>query len=420
MKLVRTITALLLAPALVVLGVPIAAQDQGGGGDFSADQLEQLVAPIALYPDALLMQILMAATYPLEVVDAARWVQKNPGLKGSQLDDALKGEDWDPSVKSMCEFPDVLKRMNDNLDWTKDLGDAFLGQQQTLLDTVQRLRIKAHDKGNLKTTKEQTVTVQQDKTIVIQQADPQVIYVPTYDPVVVYGMPPPVYPYYPAVYAYPPGAAFFGFAAGVAVGAALWGGCSWGWGNNNVNVNVNNYNNYNKNTNNNWNQNNLKNTSGNKQNWQHNPQHREGVNYRNNQTAQKFGGTGKSNRVSQDQARGYAQNRGMDTGRGSQAGTGNRAGGQQLGGRQGAQQTGARQGGAQGGQRAQGGGGQKAGQGKDSAFSGASKGGSLDRSASSRGASSRSSSGAKSGGGSHGGAKASGGGRSGGGGGRKR
>src|SRR4029079_2092038 len=188
---------------------------------FTASQLEQMAAPIALYPDSLLMQILMASTYPLEVVEAARWVEANPELKDEKkIDEALKKEDWDPSVKSIVKFPDIIKKMNKNLDWTRDIGDAFLGQQSELLDAVQRMRGKAHEAGNLKSGKEQTVTVQEDKTIVIQQTNPEVIYVPSYNPTVVYGpyWPPPVY--YPTMYAYPPGAAFFTFSMGMMWGAA--------------------------------------------------------------------------------------------------------------------------------------------------------------------------------------------------------
>jgi len=128
--------------------VPAAAQDT----KFSSAQLAQLVAPIALYPEGLAVQILMAATYPLEIVEAARWRTKNASLNGDALDKALESQDWDPSVESLTHFPDVLQRMSDNLDWTKDLGDAFLGQKDEVLDTVQRMRAKAYDSGALKTT----------------------------------------------------------------------------------------------------------------------------------------------------------------------------------------------------------------------------------------------------------------------------
>ena len=201
-------------------------------GGFDTEKLEQLVAPIALYPDALLMQILMASTYPLEVVEADRWIRDKPELKGDELDKALLEKDWDPSVKSLTTLPSVLKQMSENLDWSQDLGDAFLAQENDLLDTVQRMRGLAYDAGNLETTEQQSVTQQEDRIIVIESSSPEVIYVPTYSPTVVYG-PSWGYPYwyYPRWY-YPPapGYGFVAFSAGVVVGAAIWGGCRWGWG----------------------------------------------------------------------------------------------------------------------------------------------------------------------------------------------
>ena len=269
---------------------------------FSKDQLEQLVAPIALYSDSLLMQILMAATYPLEIVQADRFMRAHADLKDAKLEEALKAEDWDPSVKSLCTLPDLLKKLSENLDWTQDLGDAFLGQKDELLDTVQVMRGKAHESGNLKTTEQQVVTVQQDKIIVIQSPSPEVVYVPTYSPTVVYGgwgypsyYYPPMYPYYP------PGAGLVTFGVGMAVGAAIWGNCNWGWGHNDVNINVDRYNNFNRNTNINHN-----NLSGNRANWNHDAGHRGGVNYQNSKVAGKYGGTAGTNRVSQSQARGYS------------------------------------------------------------------------------------------------------------------
>jgi hypothetical protein len=160
---------------------------QATAAGFSKEQLEQIVAPMALYPDPVVSLMLMASTYPLEIVQAARWVKANPGLKDKALEEALKQHDWDASVKSMCGFPDVLKQMDENLDWTQDLGDAFLAQKTELMDTIQRMRGKAYDSGNLKTTEQQVVTQQPDKIIVVEPADPQVIYVPTYSSTVVYG-----------------------------------------------------------------------------------------------------------------------------------------------------------------------------------------------------------------------------------------
>jgi len=262
---------------------------------FSAEQLEQIVAPIALYPDSLVMQILMASTYPLEIVEAARWVEKNPGLTGKALDAALQEQNWDPAIKVMCGFPTVIAEMSDNLDWTRDLGDAVLDQKTELLDAVQRMRDKAYEAGNLKTTEQQVVTRQADKIIVIESKSPEVIYVPTYSPVVVYG-PSWYYPtyYYPALYVPPPpGYGLMLFGAGVAWGAYLHGGCSWGWGHGDIDVNVKNEYNFNRNTN-------VGNGS-----WKHDAEHRKGVNYRSGQTAKLYGGSGAGSRVTRDQARGY-------------------------------------------------------------------------------------------------------------------
>ena len=171
---------------------------------FTQAQLEQLVAPIALYPDGLIVQILISSTYPLEVVEAARWRTKNKDLKDDALDKALESQDWDPSLKTLTKFPEVLQRMSDNLDWTKDLGDAFLASQADVMDTIQRMRAKAMDTGSLKTTEQQTVTkevVNNKETIVIQPSNPEVVYVPQYESSPqVYG---PSYaypqPYYPAM-----------------------------------------------------------------------------------------------------------------------------------------------------------------------------------------------------------------------------
>jgi len=290
------------------------------GGGFDIEQLEQLVAPIALYPDSLLMQILMASTYPLEVVEADRWIREQPDLTGDALDEALLDKDWDPSIKSLTTLPDTLKQMSENLDWTQDLGDAFLAQESELLDTVQHMRDKAYEAGNLETTEQQTVVQQEDKIIVIESSSPEVIYVPTYSPVVVYG-PTWGYPhwYYPRWY-YPPrpGYGFVAFGAGVVVGAAIWGGCRWGWGRSNVNININRHNEFNRNTNRNFDRNRANNRQGGKGNWQHNPSHRKGVNYGSSNVAKKYGASSGSNRVTRDQARGRPS-----------AGTSNRASGVQ-------------------------------------------------------------------------------------------
>src|SRR5512136_1936968 len=182
----------------------ILAQSAEEPKTFKQEELDQILAPIALYPDELLSQVLMASTYPLEVVQAERWAKQNKSLKGDALTNALEKQDWDPSVKSLVNFPDVLTMMSEKLDWTQKLGDAFLEQQKEVLGTIQKLRQKAEEEGNLKATSEQEVVVdEQTKTIVIEPANPEVFYVPTYDPTVVYGA--WWYPAYPPYYYYPPG-----------------------------------------------------------------------------------------------------------------------------------------------------------------------------------------------------------------------
>src|SRR5207344_1764594 len=167
------------------VSVPAArAQDTAKpAAQFKPEELEAIVAPIALYPDALLAQVLMASTYPLEIVEAARWSKANPSLKEQALQDALQKQSWDPSVKSLAAFPTVLQMMNDKLDMTQKLGDAFLGQQKDVMLAVQRLRAKAQAAGNLKSGKEQTITTEQDGNttiIMIEPSQPNVVYVPSY------------------------------------------------------------------------------------------------------------------------------------------------------------------------------------------------------------------------------------------------
>src|SRR5258707_3770791 len=191
------------------------------------EQLQQLVAPIALYPDALVAQILAVSTFPEQVVEADRWVQAHPDLKGDDLGQAVEQQPWDPSVKALAAFPSVLGNMDKNLSWTSSLGDAYYNQEQDVMDAVQVMRQKAEESGNLKTTPQQTVT-SQGPTIVIQPADPEVVYVPAYDPWVVYGGPivawPGWYPY--------PGIWYGGPSLSFCVGVGMWffvGVCG-GWG----------------------------------------------------------------------------------------------------------------------------------------------------------------------------------------------
>src|SRR5882724_8703125 len=258
------------------------------------DQLDSLVAPIALYPDPLLAQTLAASTYPLEVIQLEQWMEKNPNLKGKALADAVAKQPWDPSIQALVEFPDVVQRMGGNIQWTTDLGNAFLAQESDVMGAVQRMRAKAQGTGNLKTSAQSVVkteTVPSGKQVIeIQQANPDVVYVPSYDPTVVYGAAPVEYPYYPYTYpGYVPGTAL-AWGAGIALGAAAWGAWGGNWGNcdwNGGNVNINNNNNVNKN--NTFNRNVSRQGQG---NWQHNAQHRGNAPYGNRQTANKYGGRG--------------------------------------------------------------------------------------------------------------------------------
>ena len=296
-----------------------------------ADQLDSLVAPVALYPDPLLAQVLAASTYPLEIIQLQQWLGKNKDLKDKALVDAVTKQPWDPSVQGLAALPDVVKRLADDIQWITDLGNAFLAQQSDVMDAVQRMRKKAKDAGNLKSTEQQKVetkVVESKQVIVVEQANPQVIYVPSYNPTVVYG--PPVYPYPPIVYPPPPppGAYVAGmalaFGVGMAMGAAWHGGwgynCGWG-GNNNINVNVNN--NFNRNAN--VNGGNRVNTGGGS--WQHNPQHRGAAPYSDRSTANKYGGTSRGASTSERQAnarqnQANAGNRGQSGARPNQGQTG--------------------------------------------------------------------------------------------------
>ncbi len=280
----------------------------GVSSGLASAQLEQLVAPIALYPDALVAQILMASTYPLEVVEAARWVRANPSVSGQALEDAMQGQSWDPSVKSLVAFPQVLEMMDQKLDWTTDLGNAFLAEQAAVLDAVQALRARANAAGNLESNAQQTVTVEQTaagsqpQTIVIQPANPQVVYVPAYDPTYVYG--PWPYPAYPPYYWYPPGyvaGSALWFGAGLAVGAALWGGCNWGYGD--VDIDVNRYNDFNRTD--------IKNNR-----WEHKAEHRKGAQYRDQGVREKYGKSSQGNAQAREQFRGRAEQGRQDIARG--------------------------------------------------------------------------------------------------------
>jgi hypothetical protein len=233
----------LLALALMFAVVPqhVWAQDQAADADAAApaadakpayvqqtpEQLQRLVAPIALYPDSLVAQVLAASTFPEQVVEADRWVQANPNLKGDELGKAVDQQPWDPSVKALAAFPSVLGNMDKNLSWTSSLGEAYYNQQQDVMDAVQVMRKKAEDAGNLKTTPQQKV-VEQDSAIDIEPADPDVVYVPAYNPWLVYGYPvvawPGWYPY-PGIWF---GGPYLSFGIGFPIG--WFGGFGWGWG----------------------------------------------------------------------------------------------------------------------------------------------------------------------------------------------
>ena len=357
---------------------------------FSQEQLDQLLAPVALYPDSLLTQILMASTYPLEVVKASNWMKQNKGLKGNALTAALEKQDWDPSVKSLVNFPKILAMMTDQIDWTQKLGDAFLAQQKDVMDTVQRLRAKAQAQGNLKTTKEQKVSTDKStQTIIIESANPQVIYVPSYSPSIVFGIwwypayppyvfpppyPPPAPPPPPPPPGPPPpqpppgphtgpppgpapgpqpgpqpgsppgphtgqpagtkpGPEHVSYASGISKGSA-WG-YAWGqadWKKGDVNMDVNRNTNINHNIDRTKYQQQYQNkgqvNSAGKGSWQHDPEHRQGVAYQDNATARKYGQqTGRSSQA-RSTSRGYGNNgRARDDAGSKKAGRSDKTGG---------------------------------------------------------------------------------------------
>ena len=251
-------------------------------------QLDQLMAPVALYPDSLLSQILMGATYPDDIAAAAKWSAAHTSESGDAAVKAVEGESWDPSVKSLVAFPSVMDMMGRQPDWVKSVGDAFLAQPDGVMDSVQRLRAQAQKAGNLKSTPQQKVTssTTDNKTVVvIQPADPQVVYVPSYNPTVVYGA--WAYPSYPPYYYPPPPGSVFatalvsgiGFGLGVAAVNSMWGGVNWG--HNDVDIDVNRYNNINVN-------NRIDNAKNNNVSWQHNPANRGSTPYADAGNRQRF------------------------------------------------------------------------------------------------------------------------------------
>ncbi|MEO3474732.1 DUF3300 domain-containing protein, partial [Roseomonas sp. CAU 1739] len=331
------------APAVTPRAVATAPQQDS----LTQAQLEQLLAPIALYPDDLLVQMLMASTYPLEIVQAKRWLGQgqNAALRGDALAQALVAQSWDPSIKSLVPFPDVLTMMNDQLDWTQQLGDAVLAQQQDVMNSIQVLRSRAQAAGTLQSGPQQTVNVTQTvnvpppaagapaavvapppQVITIAPTQPDTVYVPAYDPNVVYGSWP--YPQSPPAYYPPPvgwglGSALLtgmAFAGGAAIVGSLWGWGSANWGGGNINVNANRYNNINANRNQ---------ISGN--NWSHDTTHRGGVAYSNDRVrnqvgANRPGGDGANRAQARDQMRGRVDQAQRGEGIGGRGGPGGAGG----------------------------------------------------------------------------------------------
>jgi hypothetical protein len=286
----------LVASSILGIGVFAGAQEQKqpplaqaeAQPVWTADQLDNLVAPIALYPDPLLSQVLVASTYPLEVVEANQWRDRNKNLRGQALIDAAKQQPWDPSIQTLVTVPDALGRLNEDIQWTTDLGNAFLSQESDVMNAVQRMRVRADANGRLASTSQQKVIIQNQGSqpvVVIEPAYPDVIYVPVYDPFYVWGA--PVYGYYPALY-YPRYG--FGFGIGFNIGYCFagWGGWGfWGWGPSwhSHSVFVNNYffNHYGF-------QRHWHGDDRGRMAWVHNPVHRLSVPYRNRQVAERFGG----------------------------------------------------------------------------------------------------------------------------------
>jgi hypothetical protein len=276
---------LLLACGFVFAQQP-APTERAPEQPLSAEQLNTLVAPVALYPDALLSQVLVAATYPLEIVEVGQWLQRNSNLQGPKLVDAARQQNWDPSIQALVVFPDVIKRLNADIRWTTDLGNAFLSQQADVMNAVQRMRAQAMAAGKLKSNTQETVTTEKqgDRSVIeIQPANPEVVYVPYYNPAYIWG--PPSYGYYPA-WDYPYYGYGFGFGPGIYIGGFFgglyWGG--WGWGSNwyhcSIYQNNNFFNHYGYGGH----------GYGNGASWTHDPGHRQGVHYPNSTLNQRYGG----------------------------------------------------------------------------------------------------------------------------------
>lgn len=326
----------ILLATLVCLSFQAFSADADGAGGFSQAEIDQMLAPVALYPDALLSQILMASTYPADVAEAVDWSKANPDLEGDAAVEAVQDKPWDPSVASLVAFPQVLDMMRDKPQWVQQLGDAFLADPDAVMDTVQTLRHKAKEQGNLETTEQQTVSVvpasdvatteqqtvvtegsTQQTIIVIEPSNPEIVYVPAYDPVIIYGA--WWWPHYRPFYYRPlPRYGFgaglwtgIGFGVGLAITNSLWGGVNWR--NNRVDINVNRYNNINVN----------RRIDSNRRttDWKHNNKNRRGVPYRDAQTRNKYdnrvgGADGRKDYrgrdADRDRARDALKDRGVD------------------------------------------------------------------------------------------------------------
>lgn len=304
----ETLSALILFFSFSLAAQPALAQE-GDYPDpsekFSREELTQMLAPIALYPDALLTQVLMASTYPIEVIEADRWRKSNPGLEGEALDQALLAQDWDPSVKALCHFSTVLSLMSERISETTTIGNAFLAQEEEVMSTIQELRSKAYAEGNLATNSRQQVIIEKE-TIIIEPPDPRVVYVPYYDPYTIYG--PWWYPAYPPYYWGPRGVNIRG-------GISYWPGFSFGfvfgnwsyvdWRRHAVHIHVQNRPRYVRHDK--W--------FDRPGHWRHIPHHRRGVAYRDKHTARKYGQHHQRSRVFRPETRGFPDWRDRDRGR---------------------------------------------------------------------------------------------------------
>jgi hypothetical protein len=299
-KVVAVVCALLLAPGDAVFLMAQDAPPPPGPpppsqAPLAPGQLDSLVAPIALYPDPLVSQILVASTYPLELVEAKQWLQRNPGLNGPALTQGAQQQNWDPSIQALVIFPDLVSRLTQDITWTTDLGNAFLAQQGDVMDAVQRMRMSAQQAGKLPSTPQQKVIQTTDAgrpVIDIEPVDPGMIYIPEYDPALIWG--PPAYFWYPHWWnPYPGiglvGGAFFGFGLGISIGGFFgggwggWGGWGWrpGWGSRSVIVNNNFIHRYNFNGSH---MSGIHGTSA----WSHDASHRQGVPYPNRSLSSQY------------------------------------------------------------------------------------------------------------------------------------